>query len=128
MGEEILAFLEGQDGPVTRKDIENSSKRRMEVIRGALAQLVKEGKIKRSDRGKKGDPYHYFSCSRDPQIVVPENTDCEEKTGKDGNNNLSSDSGALVPEKGACFPVPAHMGGNKENKKVKRLSRSTSRG
>lgn len=127
MGEDILAFLGEQDEPVTRQDIEDSIEGRTKAIRAVLTQLANEGRIERSGRGKKGDPYHYFLCSRDPQKGVPESTDCEEKTEKDGNNNLSNGSGALRSEK-MLVPLFPHIYREQGNKKVKRPSRSTSRG
>lgn len=108
-GEEIIAFLEEQQEAVPRKDIEGSIEGRTTAIRTALAQLVERGKIGRSGSGRKGDPYRYFSCSRDPKIRVPENGDFEEKAEKSGNNNLLSDSNDLVSEKNTCSRVPTSI-------------------
>ena len=121
-GEEILAFLEEQEEPVTRQDIESHIEGRTKAIRGALKRLVEQGKIDRSGAGKKNDPYLYLSCSRDPQMGIPENADCEGKTEKDGNNNLSRDSGALVPEKNTCSLVPTSMPGTRKQESQKTIS------
>ena len=125
IGEEILAFLEEQEEPVMRQDIESQIEGRTEAIRGALKLLVEQGKIARSGAGRKNDPFYYFSCSQDPKMRGPENTDFEEKTEKDGNNNLSRDSGALAPEK-MRVPLFPPIYREQKNKKVQRLSQRTS--
>lgn len=63
-GEKIIAFLEEQEKPVTREDIEAGVEAQKKHIQKALPRLVEQGRIGRSGTGKRGDKYWYFSSSQ----------------------------------------------------------------
>ena len=58
-GEEILAFLEGQEEPVEEKGIKKGVGGNTRLIPAALRALVEKGQVERTRGGKKGDPYRY---------------------------------------------------------------------
>jgi len=58
-GDEILAFLEEQEKPVTMATIQAELRSKRKPLNDALRALVKQGKIGRSGSGKKGNAYRY---------------------------------------------------------------------
>jgi hypothetical protein len=56
-GEKVLAYLETQTEPVTRKAVEEAVEGRADTIWQAVARLVTEGKVERTGAGKRGDPF-----------------------------------------------------------------------
>ena len=63
-GEEILAFLEEQEEPVTMETIQAELKGRRQTLLNALGALVEQNKIGCEGSGKKGAPRRYFAPSR----------------------------------------------------------------
>jgi hypothetical protein len=62
-GEEILAFLEAATEPKGEAVITEAVEGRTRIVREALRQLVRQGKVSREGQGKKGSPYTYSKCS-----------------------------------------------------------------
>jgi hypothetical protein len=61
---DILEWLKGAADAKTEPEITEAVEAKTRVVRHALRELVKEGKVTREGGGKKGDPYRYlFSCS-----------------------------------------------------------------
>jgi len=55
----ILAALEGASEPLTEPELLAEVEARTRATRGALRALVKSGKVTRTGRGTKGDPFRY---------------------------------------------------------------------
>ena len=69
-GEEILAFLEEQEEPVTMATIQAELKGRRQTLLDALRALGKQGRIGCEGSGKKGAPGRYFSLPEGPEKVA----------------------------------------------------------
>jgi hypothetical protein len=67
VSEAILKFLEGASESKTEPEIIGAVERRTLTARGAIRQLVDQGKVVRSGAGRRGSPYRYsfpLSCSQ----------------------------------------------------------------
>ena len=62
-GVRVLAWLQTQAEPRTRKDVEEAVEGRAELVRQALYQLHHDGQVTRTGAGRSGDPYR-FACPR----------------------------------------------------------------
>lgn len=65
---DISSFLQGTAEVKTEPEITEAVEGKTRIVRRALRELVKQGKVDREGEGKKGDPYTYkkclFSCSK----------------------------------------------------------------
>jgi len=107
-GEEIMAFLEEQDEPVRMAAIQAELKSKRKPLNDTLRALVKQGKIGCAGSGKRGAPYRYFA--------VPEDSEKAAVSAAYREQQLSSDSKGLGPEKKAVPLFPAYKGEQKEQK------------
>jgi hypothetical protein len=112
--EEILKFLEGSPDGKTEPEITEGVEGKTRIIRQALRNLVKAGKVHREGGGKRGDPFKYgfsFSCS---QIYMGTR---EQETGKAARTSVNIDS-ILVPNtESKSFLVPDIGNEKKEGEK-----------
>jgi AAA domain len=67
VSKEILRFLESAPDAKVEPEITEAVEGKTKIVRQALRELVRQGKVTREGGGKKGDPYTYskclFSCS-----------------------------------------------------------------
>ena len=107
-GEEIIAFLEEQEEPVRMAAIQAELKSKRKPLNDTLRALVEQGKIGCSGSGKRGDPYLYFAVPEGPENTAVSAAYREQQ--------LSSDSKGLDPEKEAVPLFPPYNGEQKEQK------------
>lgn len=86
VGERMLEFLKTQPVPVTEPEIHEAVESRLAVKRRALRQLVAEGKLSRTGKGGKGDPYKYS------RSLVP--TYIREQEKQASQNEVSNEKGS----------------------------------
>jgi hypothetical protein len=91
--EAILQFLEGASESKTEPEIIGAVERRTLTARGAIRQLVDQGKIARSGSGRRGSPYRYSSPLSCSQPVA-----AEQETQEAANTSISTERN-LVPRK-----------------------------
>ena len=103
-----MAFLEEQEEPVTMATVQAEFKGQRKPLNDALRALVEQGKIGCSGSGKRGDPYLYFAVPEDSERAAV-SAACREQ-------QLSSDSKGLDPEKEAVPLFPTYNGEQKEQK------------
>lgn len=108
-GEEILVFLEEQEEPVTMAVIQAELKSKRKPLLDTLRALVEQGKIGCVGSGKRGAPYRYFA--------VPEGAEHTAVAAAGREQQLSSDSKGLGPEKKAVPLFPTYSGEQKEQKR-----------
>ncbi len=108
-GEEIIAFLEDQEEPVRMAAIQAELKSKRKLLNDTLRALVEQGKIGCAGSGKRGDPYRYFAVPEGPEKTAV-SAACREQ-------QLSSDSKGLAPEKKAVPLFPTYNGEQKEQKR-----------
>lgn len=65
---EVLAFIESSPG-CTADDLKERTEMRAELRSSVLKALMDEGRIRRTGKGGKGDPYRYFVAT--PEDCVP---------------------------------------------------------
>lgn len=78
LSQAICEYLQGQSDPVTEAVIDDAVEGRTKARRAALRQLVAQGKVTRSGKGGKADPFRYAvavpalqdSCSVVPSIEL----------------------------------------------------------
>ena len=107
-GEEILAFLEEQEEPVRMAVIQAELKGQRKPLNDTLRALVEQGKIGCAGSGKRGAPYRYFAVPEGPENTAVSAAGREQQ--------LSSDSKGLDPEKKAVPLFPTYSGEQKEQK------------
>ena len=107
--EEIIAFLEEQEEPVRMATIQAALRSKRKPLNDTLRALVEQGKIGCSGSGKRGDPYLYFAVPEGPENAAG-SAACREQ-------QLSSDSKGLGPEKEAVPLFPPSNGEQKEQKR-----------
>jgi hypothetical protein len=101
----ILSFLEGAPDGKTEPEVTEGVEGNPRVVRQALRELVKQGKVTRHGEGKRGSPYVYFhfsfSCSQDIVGTREQETQEHGATRMDTARNLVPILGQksfLVPE------------------------------
>jgi len=92
IGEDIYAYLATQEEPILEKEIHDQIKGGNKAYKvKALRVLVDAGRVKRTGKGGKGDPYHY-SCSVVPTIYQ------EQENKKNEGNRENKENLNLVDE------------------------------
>ncbi|MBI2882644.1 MAG: AAA family ATPase [Candidatus Methylomirabilis oxyfera] len=98
VADKILEFLRTQREPVTEPEINDAVEARLAVKRRALRQLVAAGKLSRSGKGGKGDPYRYAvsdSCSLVPIYMREQAKQASENGVSSENDSVYSRSHAF---------------------------------
>jgi len=75
----ILEYLEAEGGVVVEKILLNALEIRAMVVSKALRKMFQAGKVERTGRGKKGNPFRYSvarSLIDSPHKDLPDNSDC----------------------------------------------------
>ena len=108
-GTEIITFLEEQEEPVRMATIQEELKGQRKPLNDAIRALVEQGKIGCAGSGKRGDPYRYFAVPEGPENAAG-SAACREQ-------QLSSDSRGLDPEKETVPLFPPSNGEQKEQKR-----------
>ena len=95
IGQEVLAFLKGQEAPVEMAIIQEALNVNRKRLSDALKALYDDGKIGRSGTGKKGNPYRYFVGEN----AVPTTAGNGEDSERCREQNLPNNSNGIDLEK-----------------------------
>jgi hypothetical protein len=88
IGEDILAYLQAKRDPMTEAEIDTDVEGKTRIRRKALRDLVAAGKILRSGRGGKSDPFRYAIA--DAPINQAGNNNLTDETRKDTGSPLET--------------------------------------
>ncbi len=110
IGQEILAFLKGQEAPVEMAIIQEELNVNRKRLSDALKALYDDGKIERSGAGKKGNPYRYFVDENAVPTTAENGTDPE----RCREQHLPNNSNGIDLENNTVPPFPAYKREQKE--------------